>query len=162
MRLQGRIVIVTGAGSGNGRAIAQGMAREGAHIVIADVNQQGGEATAQEIAALGCQTLVLRADVSQVRDIEAMVQAVVALIVAEREWEPPPPRLAAETVVGVRIGFAEEGLRKRVRQAGGRWNRHHKVCEMRYDQAVTLMLEARIVKEKASNNRYPDWSAKHP
>jgi NAD(P)-dependent dehydrogenase (short-subunit alcohol dehydrogenase family) len=78
MRLQDRIAIVTGAGSGNGRAIALGMAREGAHVVIADVDQQGAEATAQGIAALGRQTLVRHADVSKVGDIEAMVQAAVA------------------------------------------------------------------------------------
>jgi NAD(P)-dependent dehydrogenase (short-subunit alcohol dehydrogenase family) len=78
MRLQDRIAIVTGAGSGNGRAIALGMAREGAHVVIADVDQQGAEATAQDIAALGRQTLVRHADVSKVGDIEAMVQAAVA------------------------------------------------------------------------------------
>jgi NAD(P)-dependent dehydrogenase (short-subunit alcohol dehydrogenase family) len=76
MRLQDRIAVVTGAGSGNGRAMAIGMGREGAHVVIADVNQQGAEMTAQEIAALGRQTLVLKTDVSQVSDIEAMVKAV--------------------------------------------------------------------------------------
>jgi NAD(P)-dependent dehydrogenase (short-subunit alcohol dehydrogenase family) len=76
MRLQDRIAVVTGAGSGNGRAIAIGMAREGAHVVIADVNQQGAEATAQDISALGRQTLVLKTDVSRVHEIEAMVQAV--------------------------------------------------------------------------------------
>ena len=76
MRLQERIAIVTGAGSGNGRAIARGMAGEGAHVMIVDVNQQGAEASIQEVAAFGCQTLVLRVDVSQVRDIEAMVRAV--------------------------------------------------------------------------------------
>jgi NAD(P)-dependent dehydrogenase (short-subunit alcohol dehydrogenase family) len=77
MRLQERIAIVTGGASGNGRAIAIGMAQEGAHVVIPDVNQQGAEATAQEIAALGRQTLVLNTDVCKVSDIEAMVQAVI-------------------------------------------------------------------------------------
>jgi NAD(P)-dependent dehydrogenase (short-subunit alcohol dehydrogenase family) len=75
MRLQDRIAIVTGAGSGNGRAIAIGMAREGADVIIPDVNQQGAEATAQDIAALGRQTLVLHTDVSKLSDIEAMVKA---------------------------------------------------------------------------------------
>ena len=75
MRLQDRIAIVTGAASGNGRALAVGMAREGAHVVIADVNQQGAEGTAQEVATLGRQTLALNTDVSKVGDIEAMVRA---------------------------------------------------------------------------------------
>jgi len=78
----------------------------------------------------------------------------VELITAEREWEPPPPRFAASAIVGVRVGFAEAELRARVKQAGGKWNRQRKVWEMRYDQVVALKLEARIVKEPASNSRY--------
>ena len=80
----------------------------------------------------------------------------VELIIAEREWEPPPPRFAADTIVGVRVGFAEEALRGQVKQAGGKWNRTRKVWEMRYDQVVALKLAARIVEEKASNTRYQD------
>jgi hypothetical protein len=43
---------------------------------------------------------------------------IVERIVAERAWEPPAPRLTAETIVGVRIGFAEVDLRERVTQVG--------------------------------------------
>ena len=78
----------------------------------------------------------------------------VELIVAEREWEPPPPRFAADVIVGVRVGFAEVELREQVKQAGGKWNRSRKVWELRYDRVVTLKLEACIVEEKASNSRY--------
>ena len=77
-------------------------------------------------------------------------------IVAERDWEPPAPRLTAETIVGVRIGFAEVDLRERVKQAGGKWNRSRKVWELRYDQVVALTLDARIVEEEVSNTRYQD------
>jgi NAD(P)-dependent dehydrogenase (short-subunit alcohol dehydrogenase family) len=49
MRLQDRIAIVTGAGAGIGKAIALGLAREGAKVVVNDVNQVNGQATAQEI-----------------------------------------------------------------------------------------------------------------
>ena len=80
----------------------------------------------------------------------------VELIVAERDWEPPAPRFTAETIVGVRIGFAEVDLRERVKQAGGKWNRSRKVWELRYDQVVALTLEARIVEAEASNTRYQD------
>jgi hypothetical protein len=80
----------------------------------------------------------------------------VELIVAERDWEPPAPRFTAETIVGVRIGFAEVAMRERVKQAGGKWNRSRKVWELRYDQVVALRLEARIVEEEASNTRYQD------
>jgi hypothetical protein len=70
----------------------------------------------------------------------------VELIVAEREWEPPPPRVAADTIVGVRVGFAEVELREQVKQAGGKWNRTRKVWELRYERVVALKLEARMVR----------------
>src|SRR5262249_43477914 len=43
----------------------------------------------------------------------------VEIIVAEREWDPPAPRFTADTIVGVRVGFAEADLRDRVKQAVG-------------------------------------------
>ena len=78
----------------------------------------------------------------------------VELIVAEREWEPPPPRFAVDTIVGVRVGFAEVKRREQAKQTGGKWNCTRKVWELWYEQVVALKLEARIVEEKASNNRY--------
>ena len=75
----------------------------------------------------------------------------VELIVAESDWDPPAPRFTADTLVGVRVGFAEVEMRDRVKQAGGKWNRRRKVWDMRYDQVVALKLEARIVEEEASN-----------
>ena len=77
----------------------------------------------------------------------------VELIVAEREWESPAPRFAADTLVGVRVDFAEGEVRQQVKQAGGKWNRSRKVWEIRYDQVVALKMEARIVEEEASNTR---------
>ena len=60
----------------------------------------------------------------------------VEIIVAERDWDPPAPRFTAETIVGVRVGFAEADMRERVKQAGGKWNRRRKVWDMRYDQVA--------------------------
>ena len=74
----------------------------------------------------------------------------VEFIVAEREWDPPAPRCAADALVGVRVGFAEVEMRERVKQAGGKWNRSRKVWEMRDDQVVALKLEAHIVEEEGS------------
>jgi len=85
----------------------------------------------------------------------------VELIVAEREWEPPPPRVAADTLVGVRVGFAAVAMRDQVKQAGGKWNPSRKVWELRYDQVGALKLESRIVEEKASNSRYQGEKTKH-
>ena len=56
MRLQGKIALVTGAASGIGKEIAIVYAREGAKVVIADLNQEGADATAAELktAAMEC------------------------------------------------------------------------------------------------------------
>ena len=52
-RLNGKIVIVTGAASGIGRAIVERFGAEGAHVVINDINQAGAESVAQSITAAG-------------------------------------------------------------------------------------------------------------
>ena len=75
----------------------------------------------------------------------------VELIVAERGWEPPAPRFAADAMVGVRVGLAERELQQQVKQAGGKWNRRRQVWQMRYEHVVALRLEARMVEEGASN-----------
>ena len=49
MRLEGKTAIITGAGSGQGRAAALLFAREGANVVVADVNEKGGHETVAEI-----------------------------------------------------------------------------------------------------------------
>jgi len=56
--------------------------------------------------------------------------------------------------VGVYVGFAEVGLRDQVKQVDGKWNRHRKVWEVRYDRMVALTLGALIVEDKASHGRY--------
>jgi NAD(P)-dependent dehydrogenase (short-subunit alcohol dehydrogenase family) len=73
-QLEGKVAIVTGAGSGIGRAIALGFAAEGASVVVADVNSDGAEAVAAEI---GARALAVKCDVSQTPDVEAMVEAAV-------------------------------------------------------------------------------------
>jgi NAD(P)-dependent dehydrogenase (short-subunit alcohol dehydrogenase family) len=62
--LKGRIALVTGAGQGNGKAIALGMAQAGARVMIADLNGTTSEATAREIKATGSQSAGFALDVS--------------------------------------------------------------------------------------------------
>ena len=75
MRLQGKVAVITGAGSGIGRETAVLFAREGAAIVVADVNAQAGEKTAGEIAKAGGRAHAVRADVSKSADAKAMIDA---------------------------------------------------------------------------------------
>ena len=71
--LTGKTAIVTGAASGIGRAAAMLFAREGAKLVLADVNVDGGEAVARGIVEAGGEASFVRADVSREADIERMV-----------------------------------------------------------------------------------------
>jgi len=78
----------------------------------------------------------------------------VELIVAERGWEPPAPRFAADAMVGVRVGLAERELQPQVKPAGGKWHRRRQVWELRDDHVVAHRWEARMVEENASHRRY--------
>jgi hypothetical protein len=80
----------------------------------------------------------------------------VELIIAEREWKPPPPRFAADAVVGVHVGFTEVALREQVKQADGKWNRSRKIWKLHHKRLVALKLEARIVEYEAATSRDQD------
>ena len=73
MELKGQIAIVTGAGRGIGRAIALELARQGADIVIAEMDQAGAKRTAEEVGALGRRSLAVATDVTSRADLRAMV-----------------------------------------------------------------------------------------
>ncbi len=79
-RLDGKIAIVTGSAQGFGKGIAEYMAREGAHVVVADMNADGAKATADELcAAFGDGAAIsVGANVSDEASVEAMVAACVA------------------------------------------------------------------------------------
>lgn len=78
MRLQNRTAIVTGAGSGIGRATAVRLAQEGAHIAVVDINPVTGAETVQMINDQGGQAIFLTADVARVADTERIVADTVA------------------------------------------------------------------------------------
>ena len=73
MKLMDRIAVVTGAGSGIGRATALMFAREGARVAVVDLEEATAKATAEEIERAGGQALAIRADVSKAADNEAVV-----------------------------------------------------------------------------------------
>jgi NAD(P)-dependent dehydrogenase (short-subunit alcohol dehydrogenase family) len=76
-RLQGKVALVTGAGSGIGRATALAFAEEGAKVVAVDVVPEGIEETVTTIKGAGGEAISVKADVSQPQQVEAMVKAVV-------------------------------------------------------------------------------------
>ncbi len=76
MRLKGKVAIVTGAAQGIGRAIALGMAREGAGVVVADFQGTKAKAVADELRALGAESLAVEVDVSQESSVKNLVDQV--------------------------------------------------------------------------------------
>lgn len=78
MRLRDRVALVTGAGSGIGRAAAILFAQEGARVAVVDLREGSAKETAEAIERSGGQALPLRADVSRGADNEAAVAATVA------------------------------------------------------------------------------------
>jgi NAD(P)-dependent dehydrogenase (short-subunit alcohol dehydrogenase family) len=72
MRLDGKVAVITGAASGMGRAAALLFAEEGARVVVADVNEEGGRAVEAE---LGDRGLFVRTDVADSAQVQALVRA---------------------------------------------------------------------------------------
>src|SRR5260221_442569 len=77
-RHQNKIAIVTGAGQGIGRGVAERFAQEGAHVVIAEYNKDNAEATASALSAVGPEALSYPIDIGEISQIEQMVKDVVA------------------------------------------------------------------------------------
>jgi NAD(P)-dependent dehydrogenase (short-subunit alcohol dehydrogenase family) len=76
-RLKGKIALVTGASSGIGCAAAQLFSREGAKVVIADINVEGGEETVRSISDAGGEAHFVRTDVSIPAEVEALITEVI-------------------------------------------------------------------------------------
>lgn len=74
MRLAGKVAIVTGSGSGIGRAGAVALAKEGAKVVVSDINAEGGAATVGLIRDAGGEARFVAADVSQASACERLVR----------------------------------------------------------------------------------------
>lgn len=93
--LLGKVVLITGGGSGLGRVFCEGMAEFGADVVCVDINREWAEETANLINKFGHRTLVIEADVSKPKDVQRMIDDTVKefgsldILLAYREAETP-------------------------------------------------------------------------
>jgi NAD(P)-dependent dehydrogenase (short-subunit alcohol dehydrogenase family) len=78
MRLAGKIALITGSGSGIGKAAALLFAQEGATVIVNDLDAQKGEETVQEIVEMGSKGMFIQADVTDPVSVQAMVEQTIA------------------------------------------------------------------------------------
>jgi NAD(P)-dependent dehydrogenase (short-subunit alcohol dehydrogenase family) len=98
MRLQDKAALITGAGSGIGRAIALEFAREGASLLLAELDEESGNAVAEAVVAAGGVARFQRCDVAREADVKQAIEAAVGAFgkldimvnnagVAQKDWD---------------------------------------------------------------------------
>lgn len=77
MQLAGKVALVTGAAQGIGKAIVLLLARNGADIVVSDINLEKAEETANEVQVIGRKAMAIKVNVADLEDVERMVQTII-------------------------------------------------------------------------------------
>ncbi|WP_206155889.1 SDR family NAD(P)-dependent oxidoreductase [Chitinophaga fulva] len=75
--LKDKVALVTGGGSGIGRSVAELYARNGASVIVSDIDDRGGQAVVEEIKHAGGKAFFVKADVSKAADNEQLVAATI-------------------------------------------------------------------------------------
>lgn len=109
MQLKDKVTIITGAAHGIGKAYARRFAEEGAHVVIADIDARGGEATAKALLDAGGSAWSRGTDVTKFSDVEGLMREAVsrfgkidvllnnaAIYVTQKLWKGPVEELALD------------------------------------------------------------------
>jgi 2-hydroxycyclohexanecarboxyl-CoA dehydrogenase len=109
MKLRGKTALVTGGGRGIGRAIALGLAEEGAEVAVVDILRDNAESVRREIEALGAKGLALEADLTRRGEVTRAVENTVAqwgqidVLVNNAGWDRLEPFLESEEETWDRI-----------------------------------------------------------
>jgi 3-oxoacyl-[acyl-carrier protein] reductase len=77
LELAGKVALVTGAAQGIGKAIALLLAKNGAEVVVSDINLEKAQETANEIEGMGRRSFAIKVNVTDLKDVERMVGAIV-------------------------------------------------------------------------------------
>lgn len=77
MKLKGKVALVTGSAQGIGRSIAEALAKEGADIIVSDINIELAKITANEISGLGVRSIAVKTNVADANDVAASVDQAV-------------------------------------------------------------------------------------
>jgi 3-oxoacyl-[acyl-carrier protein] reductase len=77
MKLKGKVALVTGSAQGIGKSIAESLAKEGADIVISDINEEAAKATAVEVAKLGVKTLAVKMNVADSASVATGIEEII-------------------------------------------------------------------------------------
>jgi hypothetical protein len=102
----------------------------------------GQPGTKKLIKEFGDRILCVRYRYDEVQGVRLKT---VELVIEEKPWKPDRSKISGRKIVGLQIDINETGIRQRIKQAGGKWNRSKKVWELPYSRIVELGLTDRII-----------------